>query len=66
MDIEKRYIRVKTAAAMYDYNPQLLRQKCLLGQINGATKDGKEWRIPIESMEKLMAEGVPMRHKNGL
>lgn len=63
MSEDKRYIRIKTAAKMYDYNPQQLRMKCLLGQVHGATKDGKEWRIPIESMEKIMQEGIPERHR---
>lgn len=61
--IERRYIRVQTAAEMYDYNVRDLRLKCLLGQVPGATKDGKYWRIPIWGMERLMEQGLPRRRR---
>lgn len=52
-----RYLRVRTAARLYDFGLRELRQMCLLGKIEGATRaGGKEWRIPVESMERMMKE----------
>lgn len=58
---DKKYMRLATAAQMYDYDVRLLRDRCIRGRVPGASKEGKEWRIPLAGMEKMLAAGVPVR-----
>lgn len=59
MDETKRYMRLETAAKLYDYDVRVLRLRCLRGQVPGATKDGKEWRVTIAGMDAMMERGIP-------
>lgn len=65
-----RYIRLKRAAEMYDFDVRHLRDMCLKGLIKGASKVDKEWRIPVSAMNEMMEAGIPDRNKeeatNGL
>lgn len=60
---KKKYLSVKTAADIYDLNRRTLRLWCLRGDIEGATKIGKEWRIPVESLERMFEMGIPEWHR---
>lgn len=53
----KKFMRIKTAAEVYDWDRRKLRDWCLLGKIPGAVKPtgAKEWWIPVASMEALMS-----------
>jgi hypothetical protein len=59
--VNPKFLRIRAAAKLYDWPVRDLREKCLLGRIPGATKVGKEWRIPVASMEGLLDKGVPGR-----
>lgn len=55
------YLRLRTAAEMYDYDVRLLRTRCIRGLIPGATKEGKEWRVPVAGMDEMMVRSRPKR-----
>ncbi len=55
--MEKRYLRIETAAKAYDMNIRTLRQMCLAGELKGkAKKVGRLWFIPSMEMKKLFEE----------
>src|SRR3972149_2760712 len=54
---ERRYVRIATAAVWYDFEARELRDRCVRGGIDGAVKDGKEWRIPVAALERMLREG---------
>jgi len=55
--LEKRYLKVETAAKFYDMNVRTLRQMCLAGQLKGkARKVGRRWYIPSTVMHELFGE----------
>lgn len=60
---ERRYVRIATAAIWYDFEARELRDRCVRGEIPGAVKDGKEWRIPVTSLERMMREGERQTRK---
>lgn len=62
---ERRYVRIATAALWFDYEPRELRERCIRGEILGAVKEGKEWRIPVASLERMLRaeEEVKIRRK---
>lgn len=61
--MKKKYLRIKTVAKMYDLNERTLRLWCLRGEIEGATKVGKHWLIPAETMDRIVQMGIPEWHK---
>jgi len=55
--MEKRFLKVETAAKFYDMNVRTLRQMCLSGQLKGrAKKVGRRWYIPTKVMQDLFGE----------
>lgn len=55
--IDKRYLRIETAAETYDMNVRTLRQMCLAGALKGkAKKVGRLWFIPSSEMKNLFEE----------
>lgn len=58
---DKKYMRLATAAQMYDYDVRLLRDRCIRGRIPGASKEGKEWRVPVAAMDAMLEQCVPVR-----
>lgn len=60
---KKKYLKIRTAAEVYDLNPRTLRLWCLRGEIEGATKVGKHWLIPVETLERIFEMGIPEWHR---
>ena len=55
--MDKRYLKVETAAESYNMNVRTLRQMCLAGQLKGrARKVGRRWYIPTQVMKELFGE----------
>jgi len=55
--MDKRYLKIETAAEIYDMNVRTLRQMCIAGELKGkAKKVGRLWFIPTSEMKKLFGE----------
>lgn len=55
--MEKRYLKVESAAELFDMNVRTLRMMCLVGQLKGrARKVGRRWYIPTRVMKELFGE----------
>lgn len=62
--MEKKYLKIETAAEAYDMNVRTLRQMCLAGDLKGkAKKVGRLWFIPTAEMKRLFKEADHGTHK---
>jgi len=55
--LDKRFLKIETAAKVYDMNVRTLRHMCLAGPLKGrAIKVGRRWFIPVKVMHELFGE----------
>ncbi|MCJ7565125.1 MAG: helix-turn-helix domain-containing protein [Candidatus Aminicenantes bacterium] len=59
--MEKRWLKVKTAADLLSLHPQSLNDGLLAGKIPGAKLPGLCWRVDIKAVNEMMEKQIEER-----
>lgn len=58
------YMTIKEIAEKWNVTPRRVRAMCLNGQIDGASKLGREWAIPINAIKPVDGRVTTGEFKN--
>ncbi len=57
-----KYLSIQQAAEQWAVSSRRVQQLCKSGEIDGAVKEGRSWRIPAQAQSPVRARAVERPH----